>query len=150
MPEGREDMTAWDVARASAQAMWAGDAASRSLGIELVRVGPGSSQVSMVVRPDMINGWDVCHGGFLASLADSAFALACNSHGEVTVAAGFDIVFLESARLGDTLVATASERSTHGRNGIYDVTVSRTLGEGPSMIAEFRGRSRALNRQIAR
>ncbi|AWB93735.1 hydroxyphenylacetyl-CoA thioesterase PaaI [Aeromicrobium chenweiae] len=141
-------MTAWDTARTSAETMWAGDAASRSLGMEIVQVGPGTAQVSMVVRPDMINGWEVCHGGFIASLADSAFALACNSHGQVTVAAGFDIVFLESARRGDTLVATAAERSTRGRNGIYDVTVNRAAGEGSAMIAEFRGRSRSLDRRI--
>ena len=141
-------VTPWDVARSSAETMWAGDAASRALGMEIVRVGPGSATVSMLVRPDMINGWDVCHGGLIAALADSAFALACNSHGEVTVAAGFDVSFLESARLGDNLVATAGERSTRGRNGIYDVTVNRTLGDGSSMIAEFRGRSRSLGRPI--
>lgn len=102
----------------------------------------------MLVRTDMINGWEVCHGGFIASLADSAFALACNSHGDVTVASGFDISFLESARSGDTLVATAAERSSRGRTGIYDVTVSRTAGPGSAMIAEFRGRSRSLGRRI--
>lgn len=141
-------VTAWDVARTSAETMWSGDAASRALGMEIVRVGPGSATVSMVVRPDMINGWDVCHGGLVSALADSAFALACNSHGEVTVAAGFDVSFLTSARLGDTLVATAAERSSRGRNGIYDVTVVRTEGAGSSMIAEFRGRSRSLGRPI--
>lgn len=129
--------------------MWAGDAASRLLGMEIVQVGPGSAKVSMVVRPDMINGWDVCHGGFIASLADSAFAVACNSHGEVTVAAGFDIVFMESAKVGDTLVASAAERSSRGRSGVYDVTVNRTAGPGSAMIAEFRGRSRSLGRPIA-
>lgn len=141
-------VTPWDVARTSAETMWSGDAASRLLGMEIVHVGPGTAKVSMLVRPDMINGWEVCHGGFIASLADSAFALACNSHGEVTVASGFDISFLESAQLGDTLVATAAERSTRGRNGIYDITVSRTAGPGSTIIAEFRGRSRSLGRRI--
>lgn len=128
--------------------MLATDAASRLLGIDVVSVGPGSAKVSMVVRSDMANGWGVCHGGFISSLADTAFALACNSHGEVTVASGFEITFLESASPGDTLVATAGERTTRGRNGIYDVTVHRTVGEGPATIAEFRGRSRSLGRQI--
>lgn len=141
-------MNAWEVAKASADTMWAGDRASRLLGMEIVEVGPGRAQVSMVVRPDMINGWDVCHGGFIASLADSAFALACNSHGEVTVASGFDISLLESARVGDRLLAVAEERSTRGRTGIYDVTVTRVEGEGSAMIAEFRGRSHASGRPI--
>ena len=88
--------------------MWAGDAASRMLGMEVVSVAPGSAVVSMVVRADMVNGWEVCHGGLIAALADSAFAVACNSRGAVTVAAGFDVTFLESARLGDRLVATAA------------------------------------------
>ncbi len=142
-------MTAHEVAQASAATMWAGDRASRLLGMEIVEVGPGRATVSMIVRPDMINGWNVCHGGFIASLADSAFALACNSHGEVTVAAGFDISFLESAREGDSLLATAKERSTRGRTGIYDVTVARTAGERSETIAEFRGRSHATGRPIS-
>ncbi|WP_436536810.1 hydroxyphenylacetyl-CoA thioesterase PaaI [Actinoplanes sp. HUAS TT8] len=124
--------------------MLAGDTASRSLGIALDAVGPGSAQVSMVVRADMVNGWELCHGGLIASLADTAFAVACNSYGEVTVAAGFDITFLESARVGDRLVARAVERARRGRSGVYDVTVSR----GSEVIAEFRGRSRALGRVI--
>jgi acyl-CoA thioesterase len=139
-------VNAWEVAQASADTMWSADRASRLLGMEIVQVGPGKAQVSMVVRADMINGWDLCHGGFIASLADSAFALACNSHGVVTVASGFDITFLEPARVGDTLVATATERSTRGRTGIYDVTVNRVEGEGSAMIAEFRGRSHSLDR----
>jgi acyl-CoA thioesterase len=141
-------MNAWEVAQASADTMWAGDRASRLLGMEIVEVGPGRAKVSMVVRPDMINGWEVCHGGFIASLADSAFALACNSHGEVTVASGFDISFLESAHEGETLLAVAEERSTRGRTGIYDVTITRTEGDESAMIAEFRGRSHSLGRPI--
>ena len=121
--------------------MWAGDAASRMLGMKIVSVGPGTATVSMEVREDMINGWDLCHGGLVASLADSAFAVACNSHGTVTVAAGFDVTFLESARLGDELVAVATERALRGRSGVYDVTVTRAADD--SVIAEFRGRSRA-------
>jgi acyl-CoA thioesterase len=141
------DDSAQEVAEVSTATMWAGDHASRLLGMEIVAVGPGTAEVSMLVRPDMINGWDVCHGGFIASLADSAFALACNSHGEVTVAAGFEITFLESARAGDTLAAAAVERTTRGRTGIYDVTVTRT-GADAATIAEFRGRSHSLGRPI--
>lgn len=124
--------------------MWAGDAASAALGMQLEQVGPGQARVSMVVRSDMVNGWDVCHGGLIASLADSTFALACNSHGTVTVASGFEIDFLEPARLGDQLIAEAQERVRRGRSGIYDVTVTR----GDTVIAEFRGRSRSLNRPV--
>jgi acyl-CoA thioesterase len=142
------DDNAQELAEASTATMWAGDQASRLLGMEIVAVGPGTAEVSMLVRPDMINGWDVCHGGFIASLADSAFALACNSHGEVTVAAGFEITFLESARTGDILAATAVERTTRGRTGIYDVTVTRT-GTVAATIAEFRGRSHSLGRPIS-
>ncbi|WP_254052137.1 hydroxyphenylacetyl-CoA thioesterase PaaI [Aeromicrobium sp. A1-2] len=142
-------MNAHEIAQASTERMWAGDRASRLLGMQVVKVGPGSAQVTMVVRADMVNGWEVCHGGLVASLADTAFALACNSHGEVTVASGFDITFLESAHAGDTLLATAAERASRGRTGIYDVTINRVVGDGSAMIAEFRGRSRALGRDIA-
>jgi acyl-CoA thioesterase len=120
--------------------MWGADAASLALGMELVEVGAGRARVSMVVRPDMVNGHDLCHGGIIASLADSAFALACNSHGPVTVAAGFSIDFLEPARLGQVLEASAREVVVRGRSGLYDVTVSA----GDTVIAEFRGRSRSL------
>ena len=133
-----------DLARRSADSMWADDAASRMLGMKIVAVGPGTATVSMAVREDMINGWGLCHGGLVASLADSAFAVACNSHGEVTVAAGFDVSFLEAARLGDELVAVASERALRGRSGVYDVTVRRAGDD--SVIAEFRGRSRSTGR----
>jgi acyl-CoA thioesterase len=98
----------------------------------------------MTVAADMVNGWDSCHGGLIAALADSAFAVACNTHGEVTVAGGFDVTFLEPAVLGDVLVATAAERTRRGRSGVYDVTVRR----GDTVVAEFRGRSRSLGRPI--
>ena len=106
----------------------------------LEQVGPGRARVSMLVRDDMVNGHDLCHGGLIASLADSAFAVACNSRGVKTVATGFEIDFLEPGRLGDLLVATAEERALRGRSGIYDVTVR----VGDMVIAEFRGRSRAI------
>ena len=141
------DPTAEELAERSAKVMWDNDAASRALGMELTSVAPGRAVVTMTVRPDMVNGWDVCHGGLIASLADSAFAVACNSRGQVTVAAGFDVTFLESGRLGDVLVATAEERALRGRSGLYDVTVRRTRPH-QTVVAEFRGRSRSLGRAI--
>lgn len=127
-----------------ARVMWEADAASAMLGMEIEELGPGEARVSMLVRPDMVNGHDLCHGGLVASLADSAFALACNSHGTVTVAAGFEIDFLEPARLGQVLQAHAREVALRGRSGLYDVTVRA----GATVIAEFRGRSRSLGRRI--
>ena len=94
---------------------------------------------------DMVNGQGNCHGGVLATLADSAFAFACNTYDEVTVAAGFDIVFVAPARLGDQLTATALERARFGRSGLYDVSITRADGE---LVAEFRGRSRSLGRPL--
>ena len=136
-----------DLARRSAEAMWAGDAASRMLGMTVDSVGDGTATLSMTVREDMINGWELCHGGLIAALADSAFAFACNTHGTVTVASGFEVTFLEPARLGDQLLAVATERALRGRSGVYDVTVTRP-SDG-TVIAEFRGRSRSTGRQIA-
>jgi acyl-CoA thioesterase len=127
----------------TARQMWADDPASRAMGMELLDLSPGGAVVAMTVREDMVNGYGMAHGGLVATLADSAFALACNSRGAMTVAAGFDVSFLEAGRLGDRLVATATETALRGRSGIYDVTVAR---EGGEVVAEFRGRSRTLNR----
>lgn len=124
----------------TARQMWADDPASRAMGMALRELAPGRAVVEMAVRADMVNGYAVAHGGLVAALADSAFALACNSRGTRTVAAGFDVAFLEPAHEGDVLVATAEERALRGRSGIYDVTVRR----GDTVIAEFRGQSRAL------
>src|ERR1700759_2801890 len=121
--------------------MFADDVASRSLGMELVQAAEGTAVVRMRVTGQMVNGYDIAHGGYLFMLADTAFACACNSHGQVTVAAGAEISFVTSARLGDELVATAELRTRYGRNGIYDVTIRRDR----DIIAEFRGRSRATN-----
>jgi len=120
--------------------MMASDAASRMLGMELLDYGDGWARVAMTVRDDMVNGHGVCHGGMIFSLADSAFACACNSWGPVTVAAGADIVFVAPGRRGDQLTAEARVRDRFGRNGIYDVTVLR----GDQVIAEFRGRSHEM------
>ncbi|MDP9825647.1 hydroxyphenylacetyl-CoA thioesterase PaaI [Kineosporia succinea] len=135
------------LAERSVAAMLGGDRASAALGMKLELVTPGRSVVSMLVREDMTNGYDLCHGGLIASLADTAFAAACNTYGDVTVAAGFDITFLESARLGDRLEARAFEKARRGRSGLYDVTVVR-CAEPEVVIAEFRGRSRSLGRPI--
>lgn len=126
--------------------MWATDAASRGLGMELVDVGPGRARLRMRVRADMVNGHGICHGGMVMTLADSAFAFACNSHGQVTVAAGADIIFVAAAREGDVLTADAVERSRWGRSGLTDVTVVRA--PGGDVVAEFRGRSRSLGRPL--
>jgi acyl-CoA thioesterase len=134
-----------ELAERSVARMWAGDAASAALGMRLLEVAPGRAVVAMTVRDDMVNGWGLAHGGLIASLADSAFAAACNSRGTVTVAAGFDVTFLESGRLGDELVATAEERALRGRSGLYDVAVRRADG---TVVAELRGRSRSTGRAI--
>jgi len=134
------------LARRCAAAMWAEDEASRRLGMRLLDVGPGRSTVMMTVRQDMVNGHGSCHGGFLATLADSAFAFACNTYDDITVASGFDITFVTPARLGDELVAYAVERARFGRSGLYDVTVTCQRGRVTTVIAEFRGRSRSLSR----
>lgn len=129
-----------DVARACADAMWAEDDASKGLGMEIVEVGPGHATLAMNVRPDMVNGQRIAHGGFIFTLADSAFAFACNSHNERVVAAQGQITFIKPGRLGDRLVATAREITRGGRSGIYDVRV--TVGD--VVIAEFRGHSRVI------
>ena len=123
--------------------MIAGDRASAALGMDVVHAEPGRSVVRMIVRPDMLNGFDVAHGGFVFALADTAFALACNETDAVTLAAGADIAFLSPAREGDVLTATAVRRAVAGRSGIYDIQVR---GAGAEVIAEVRGRSRATDR----
>ena len=128
--------------------MWATDRASAMLGMQVVATGPGTARVSMLVHSGMVNGHDLCHGGLIASLADSAFALACNSHGTVTVASGFTIDFVAPARLGQTLYADAREVSLRGRSGVYDVTVRADDPEAGEVVAVFRGRSRSLGRAI--
>ncbi|MFG6456263.1 hydroxyphenylacetyl-CoA thioesterase PaaI [Roseateles sp. BYS96W] len=134
-------MDAQAVAEQVRDAMWADDAASRMLGMRVAEVGPGRAVVTMTVRADMLNGFAICHGGLIATLADSAFAFACNSRDALTVASGFGIDLLKSAALHDVLTATAQEASLAGRTGLYDVTVKNQLGE---LIAMFRGRSYRL------
>jgi acyl-CoA thioesterase len=121
--------------------MLAEDEASRGLGMRVERMGPGTATLSMAVRPEMLNGFKICHGGFISTLADSAFAFACNSYNELTVAAGFTVDFIAPAKEGDVLTADAREVGIAGRTGIYDATVRNQRGE---LIATFRGRSHRL------
>ncbi|WP_327093109.1 hydroxyphenylacetyl-CoA thioesterase PaaI [Nonomuraea sp. NBC_01738] len=121
--------------------MMAADTASNALGIDLVELGQGTAVCRMTVTGQMVNGHDLCHGGYVFLLADTAFACACNSHGPVTVAAGAEITFVSPAHAGDVLIAEASERTRYGRSGIYDITVSKSGGQ---VVAEFRGRSREM------
>jgi acyl-CoA thioesterase len=123
---------------ALAEAMFAADEASRRLGIEIEELAPGRAVARMRLSEAMINGHGIAHGGYVFLLADTAFAVACNSSGERTVARACEIVFLRAAREGDELRASAVVRSQAGRSGVYDVTVTRGDGE---VVAEFRGQS---------
>lgn len=134
-------MTPQQTADYVGRGMLAEDEASRGLGMRIERMGPGTSTMSMVVRPDMLNGFKICHGGFISLLADSAFAFACNSYNELTVAAGFAVDFIAQAQQGDILTAEAKQVALTGRTGVYDVTVRNQRGE---LIATFRGRSARL------
>ena len=118
--------------------LFANDRASKAMGMQVLDVTPGHATVSMTVRPDMLNGHDTCHGGIIATLADSAFAFACNSHGDMTVASGFSIDLVAPALLGDVLTARCTEVAKAGRTGVYDTDVKNQRGE---RIAVFRGRS---------
>jgi len=122
--------------------MWQDDEASRALGMDAVVIETDHAQVRMTVTDAMVNGHDIAHGGYIFTLADSAFALACNSRGSLTVAAGADISFVAPVRRGDVLVAEATQRAAYGRSGLTDVTVRRE-SDG-AVVAEFRGRSRSL------
>jgi len=121
-----------------AASMWPRDTASQALGMHIVRVAPGRAELAMPVRADMLNGHAICHGGFIFTLADSAFAYACNSYNLITVASGCGIDFIAPAREGDVLTAVGHERSASGRTGIYDIEVVNQRGE---KIALFRGKS---------
>jgi acyl-CoA thioesterase len=118
--------------------MFANDRASKAMGMQIIDVSPGGATLAMTVRDDMLNGHDICHGGFIATLADSTFAFACNSHNELTVASGFAIDFIAPGRLGDVLTARCAEVSKAGRTGVYDTEVTNQRGE---RVAVFRGRS---------
>ncbi len=126
------------IAEAVRDAMWASDRASRMMGMAVTEVAPGRATLTMTVRADMLNGHGSCHGGLISTLADSAFAFACNSHNELSVASGFQVSLVAPAREGDLLTATCTEQHKAGRTGVYDCEVSNQRGE---RIALFRGQS---------
>ncbi|MEM9628504.1 MAG: hydroxyphenylacetyl-CoA thioesterase PaaI [Pseudomonadota bacterium] len=125
-----------DLAQAVGDSLYERDEASQALGITVEAIGPGHARLHMTVREDMLNGHQTCHGGLIFTLADSAFAFACNACNRVTVALGAQITFIEPAKLGDLLIAEATERSRTRRTGVYDVDVSTSDGR---RIALFRG-----------
>src|SRR4051794_7722561 len=121
--------------------MFAADRASQSLGMRIVALGAGTARLEMTVRDDMLNGHEICHGGFITTPADSAFAFACNSRNQLTVAAGLTVDFLAPVQRGDVLTADAAEVSRSGRTGVYDIVVTNRAG---ARVALVRGRSAAL------
>jgi acyl-CoA thioesterase len=139
-----EAHTAQQTADAVAAGMWARDRASKALGMKIVAVSEGAAFLEMAVRDDMLNGFDLCHGGIVTTLADSAFAFACNSRGDMTVAAGLAVELLAPAKKGDVLTARAFEVLSQGRTGVYDITVTNQRGE---TVALVRGRAHKLKDQ---
>jgi acyl-CoA thioesterase len=138
-------MNKLELAKKCADAMWKADAASRELCITVVVTGAGEAEARVDVTPDMMNGFDICHGGHIFALADTAFAFACNTYDKTTYAGGASIDFLRPAKSGDQLLAVARERYRGGRSGVYEVTVSNQDGEE---IAFFCGRSVATREPI--
>jgi acyl-CoA thioesterase len=135
------ELTPQALATASAEAMWRDDNASQQLGMQIDSIGPGSATLSMTVTAAMTNGHRTCHGGYIFTLADSAFAFACNSYNQNTVAQHCSITYTAPAHQGDRLTATAREVWRQGRGGIYDITVTNQNGQ---RVAEFRGHSRTV------
>ena len=134
-------MTPQQTAEHVRDGMLARDRAARNLAMRITHIAPGEATIEMAVRDDMLNGFDTCHGGFITTLADTAFAYACNTRNEMTVASGLSVDFVAPGRPGDVLVAEAKELSQAGRTGVYDVTVTNQRGE---RIAVFRGRSHRM------
>ena len=134
------------LARRVGEAMFAADRASReTMGMQLLACEPGRAVMRMTVRPLHLNGHQICHGGFIFTLADSTFAFACNSHNKNAVAAGCSIEFLKPAHAGDVLTCEGVEQTLQGRHGIYDMKVTNQKGE---VIAMFRGKSAVIPGQI--
>jgi acyl-CoA thioesterase len=133
------------VAQQCAAKLYANDQAAQDLGIQVEVSSPGCAQARLSVRSDMLNGHAVCHGGLIFTLADTAFAFACNTYNKVTLAAGASIEFLRPAKLGDVLIATAAERRRGGRSGIYDVVVTN---QDAVEVAIFRGRSHVTSKPL--
>jgi acyl-CoA thioesterase len=140
------NLDAQRLAERATEALFAGDKASKMLGMRVVVVKPGYARLTMTVRSDMVNGHSICHGGLIFSLADSAFAVSCNSHNESTVAAAASIDFLAPAFEGDELSAEANELWRSGRSGLYEITVTNQRGE---RIALFRGRSHRIGGSVS-
>jgi acyl-CoA thioesterase len=136
------DALAWECAKA----MYEADTASRALGMELLDVSPGRARLRMAITEQMLNGHRIGHGGYVFTLADSAFAFACNTYDDATVASSCEIVFLALVHAGDVLEASAQEKQRVGRRGVYDVTVTR--GVPPEVVAEFRGISSASGKPV--
>jgi acyl-CoA thioesterase len=134
-----------ELAHATAEAMYAADACSRALGLELLEVRPGYARMRMAVRADFLNGHQICHGGLIFTLADSTFAFACNSYNINTVASGCSIEFLRPVQGGDELTAEAVEQTLSGRTGIYDIRVTNRAGE---TVAMFRGKSAQIKGNV--
>ncbi|HVO47081.1 MAG TPA: hydroxyphenylacetyl-CoA thioesterase PaaI [Steroidobacteraceae bacterium] len=130
------------LAERAVESLYVRDRASQGLGMRIVEVAPGRATVRMIVRPDMVNGHRICHGGLVFTLADSAFAFSCNSHNDNTVAAAASIDFLAPSFEGDELTAVAAELWRSGRSGLYEITVTNQRGE---RIALFRGRSHRIS-----
>ena len=144
--ETPDDATATRVALRVRETMLADDHASRSLGIDIAEVAPGRALARMRVRRDMLNGFGICHGGLITTLADTAFAYACNSANHVTVAAGVSVDFVAPAHEGDELSAACEQRTQQARTGVYDVVVRNQHGH---TVALMRGRSHRLKgRQV--
>ena len=135
------EMTPQDFAEACAAAMWNDDSASQRLNMALDHVAPGQATLSMTITKDMSNGHGNCHGGYIFTLADSAFAFACNGYNQLTVAQNCSITYISPGRIGDRLTARAREISRKGRSGIYDISISNQSGD---LVAEFRGLSRTV------
>ncbi|EED36238.1 phenylacetic acid degradation protein PaaD [Luminiphilus syltensis NOR5-1B] len=133
------------LARAAAAAMWADDRATAAMGMTLDHVTHGAATMSMSVRDDMVNGHNICHGGFIFALADSAFAFACNSHNRISVASGARIEFIRPAQLGDHLSAVATQIHQGRRTGVYDVSVTNSDG---GVVAVFRGNSATIGGEL--
>lgn len=141
----RHGPAAEQLAEEVARSMWPKDAASNFLGIRIAAIRPGYARLLMTVRPEMANGHHVCHGGLIFTLADSAFAYACNSYNKNTVASACHIDFLAPAKIGDILEAEAVEQSLAGRTGVYDITVKNRSGK---TVALFRGKSYRINGEV--
>ena len=140
------EAAAADLARRVGESMYAADAASReTMGIELLACEPGRATMRMVVKPLHLNGHQICHGGFIFTLADSTFAFACNSRNHNTVAAGCSIEFLRPAHEGDVLTCEGVEQVQSGRHGVYDMRVSDQHGQ---VVALFRGKSAQIKGHV--